>query len=116
LHLMAICIIIIPAFTAPFLTPPPTSAALTLLPDSCSSPAQLAEKGQAEALSKLLELGLPVDGIAGQRDTILLRGAKHGHGGVVALALQKGADAMKVTVRNTHTHRQKGRTNEAAGS
>jgi hypothetical protein len=35
-----------------------------------------------------------------QKETLLLRGARHGQGAVVALAIQRGADTKTLTVRS----------------
>jgi hypothetical protein len=48
--------------------------------------------GDAEAVLRLLELGLPVDGIDAQGCSALLRAAGGGHDVVVALLLEHGAD------------------------
>lgn len=48
--------------------------------------------GDAEAVLRLLELGLPVDGIDAQGCSALLRAAGGGHDVVVALLLERGAD------------------------
>jgi ankyrin repeat protein len=48
--------------------------------------------GDAEAVLRLLELGLPVDGVDTQGCTALLRAAGGGHDVVVALLLERGAD------------------------
>ncbi len=51
--------------------------------------------GDAEAVLRLLELGLPVDGADAQGCTALLRAAGGGHDVVVALLLEHGADTTK---------------------
>ena len=48
--------------------------------------------GDADAVQRLLELGLPVDGIDAQGCTALLRAAGGGHDVVRALLLERGAD------------------------
>ncbi|HEU0153915.1 MAG TPA: ankyrin repeat domain-containing protein [Arenimonas sp.] len=51
--------------------------------------------GDAEAVLRLLELGLPVDGTDTQGCTALLRAAGGGHDVVVALLLERGADTRR---------------------
>lgn len=53
---------------------------------------QAAMTGDADAVRKLLDLGLPVDARDGQGCTALLRAAGGGHRGVVELLLARGAD------------------------
>ncbi len=48
--------------------------------------------GDAEAVLRLLELGLPVDGVDAQGCSALLRASGGGHDVVVALLLERGAD------------------------
>jgi ankyrin repeat protein len=50
-----------------------------------------ASAGDAEAVGKLLELGLPVDAVDGYGATALLHAAGQGHAGAVALLLDRGA-------------------------
>ena len=65
------------------------------LPGRALQPADLpsaAMAGDAEAVLRLLELGLPVDGVDAQGCSALLRAAGGGHDVVVALLLERGAD------------------------
>lgn len=65
------------------------------LPGRALQPADLpaaAMSGDAEAVLRLLELGLPVDGVDAQGCSALLRAAGGGHDVVVALLLERGAD------------------------
>ncbi len=64
------------------------------LPGRALQPADLpaaAMSGDAEAVLRLLELGLPVDGVDAQGCSALLRAAGGGHDVVVALLLERGA-------------------------
>lgn len=66
------------------------------LPGRTLQPADLpaaAMAGDAEAVGRLLELGLPVDAIDAQGCTALLRAAGGGHEAVVEQLLARGADA-----------------------
>jgi ankyrin repeat protein len=51
--------------------------------------------GDADAVRRLLELGLPVDAVDGQGCTALLRAAGGGHRAVVDLLLDRGADPQR---------------------
>ncbi|MFY2763793.1 ankyrin repeat domain-containing protein [Arenimonas sp. MALMAid1274] len=65
------------------------------LPGRALQPADLpsaAMSGDAEAVLRLLELGLAVDGVDAQGCSALLRAAGGGHDVVVALLLERGAD------------------------
>ncbi|ODS63902.1 MAG: hypothetical protein ABS41_04450 [Arenimonas sp. SCN 70-307] len=65
------------------------------LPGRTLAPADLpaaAMAGDAEAVSRLLELGLPVDAVDAQGCTALLRAAGGGHEAVVGLLLDQRAD------------------------
>ena len=67
------------------------------LPRRALQPADLpaaAIVGDADAVRRLLELGLPVDARDGQGCTALLRAAGGGHRAVVDLLLARGADAQ----------------------
>jgi ankyrin repeat protein len=61
----------------------------TLQPSDLPSAAMA---GDAEAVLRLLELGLPVDAVDAQGCSALLRAAGGGHDVVVALLLERGAD------------------------
>ena len=65
------------------------------LPGRALQPADLpsaAMSGDADAVLRLVELGLPVDGVDAQGCSALLRAAGGGHDVVVALLLERGAD------------------------
>ena len=65
------------------------------LPGRALQPSDLpsaAMAGDAEAVLRLLELGLPVDAVDAQGCSALLRAAGGGHDVVVALLLERGAD------------------------
>jgi len=64
----------------------------TLQPSDLPSAAMA---GDAEAVLRLLELGLPVDGVDAQGCSALLRAAGGGHDVVVALLLERGADTAR---------------------
>ncbi|HYG05257.1 MAG TPA: ankyrin repeat domain-containing protein [Stenotrophomonas sp.] len=51
-----------------------------------------ATRGDADAVRRLIELGLPVDAVDAQGCTALLRAAGSGHAAVVDLCLARGAD------------------------
>lgn len=53
--------------------------------------------GDAEAVRRLIDLGLPIDAIDGQGCSALLRAAGSGHLAVVDLLLQRGADPQLAT-------------------
>jgi hypothetical protein len=53
---------------------------------------QAAIGGDADAVRKLLDLGMPIDTVDSQGCTALLRAAGGGHGAVVELLLARGAD------------------------
>jgi ankyrin repeat protein len=71
------------------------------LPQRALRPADFvsaAASGDLGAVEKLLELGLPVDGVDAQGATALLRAAGSGHAELVALLIARGADPARSAV------------------